>query len=65
MGEVNEFTAEWIANALENQAACAAKAAQLGKRICSYGGARAAVLAMEGWVVRGARRQDAHRDGKP
>lgn len=50
MGEVNEFTLEWTARALENQVACAAKAAQLGKRIRSYGGARAAVAAMERWI---------------
>jgi UDP:flavonoid glycosyltransferase YjiC (YdhE family) len=50
MGEVNEFTVDWIARALENQPACAGKAAQLGTRIRSLGGAKAAVEAMQGWI---------------
>lgn len=49
MGEVNEFTVEWINRALENQPAYALKALQLGERIRSYGGAKAAVKAMQDW----------------
>jgi hypothetical protein len=49
MGEVNEFNVEWIVKALEKQPACAGKAAQLGMCIRSYGGARAAVEAMQAW----------------
>lgn len=50
MGEVNDFTAEWIVRALEKQPGCAVKAGQLSARIHSYGGAKTAVEAMEGWT---------------
>lgn len=49
MGETNEFTPEWIHAALETQIACAERARKLGGKICSYGGAIAAVGAMEKW----------------
>lgn len=49
MGEVNEFTPEWIRAALEKRPVCAGKAAQLGNNIRSYGGAKEAVGAMENW----------------
>jgi UDP:flavonoid glycosyltransferase YjiC (YdhE family) len=49
MGEVNEFTVDWLRTALTQQAECACHAAQLGARIRSYGGAPAAVMAIENW----------------
>jgi UDP:flavonoid glycosyltransferase YjiC (YdhE family) len=49
MGEVDEFTPEWIKAALEKQATCAERATWLGEKIRSYGGAIAAVEAMEQW----------------
>jgi UDP:flavonoid glycosyltransferase YjiC (YdhE family) len=49
MGEVNQFTAEWLRASLERQAECATGAAVLGERIRSYGGAAAAVEAIERW----------------
>jgi UDP:flavonoid glycosyltransferase YjiC (YdhE family) len=49
MGEVNQFTVEWLRAALERQSECAGRAADLGKRIRSYGGAAAAVEAIEKW----------------
>jgi hypothetical protein len=49
MGKVDQFTAEWIRTSLERQPKCAAQAAVLGKRIRSYGGAAAAVKAIEQW----------------
>jgi UDP:flavonoid glycosyltransferase YjiC (YdhE family) len=49
MGEVNEFTVEWLRASLDRQSKCAAQAAVLGKRIRSYGGAAAAVEAIEKW----------------
>lgn len=53
MGELNEFTPEWIGSALNNQTACAEKASQLSERIRAYGGAPAAVDAMGRWVSEG------------
>lgn len=53
MGEVNEFTPEFIRAALEIGPACAGKAAHLGDKIRSYGGAKAAVKAMELWCEAG------------
>jgi UDP:flavonoid glycosyltransferase YjiC (YdhE family) len=52
MGEANEFTPEWIQVALTKQTICAEKAAQLGMKIRSYGGAKAVVEAMEQWLRR-------------
>jgi len=49
MGELNEFTAEWIEAALEKQIICAENAIQLGRKIRSYGGALKAIRAMELW----------------
>jgi UDP:flavonoid glycosyltransferase YjiC (YdhE family) len=49
MGEVDEFTVEWLRAALEHQADCANRAATLGERIRSYGGAAAAVEAISRW----------------
>lgn len=49
MGEANEFTVEWILQAIEKQPACALKASQLREHIRSYGGAKAAVKTMEDW----------------
>jgi len=49
MGEVNQFTAAWLRNALERREACAARAAVLGERLRSYGGPVAAVKAMVEW----------------
>jgi UDP:flavonoid glycosyltransferase YjiC (YdhE family) len=49
MGEVNEFTVEWLCASLERQSEYATRAAAIGKRIRSYGGAAAAVEAIEQW----------------
>jgi UDP:flavonoid glycosyltransferase YjiC (YdhE family) len=49
MGEVNEFTAEWLRASLERQSEYATGATALGKRIRSHGGAAAAVDAIEKW----------------
>ena len=49
MGEVNEFTAQWLCAAFERQAECAFHAEALGQRIRSYGGPAAAVEALQGW----------------
>jgi UDP:flavonoid glycosyltransferase YjiC (YdhE family) len=49
MGELNEFTAEWIEAALEKQNSCAGDAIQLGRKIRSYGGALEAIKAMVLW----------------
>lgn len=47
MGELDMFTPEWFAAALQQRAACAAGTAQLGERIRSYGGAAGAIAALE------------------
>ena len=49
MGEVSEFTVEWLRVSLERQPEYATGAIALGKRIRSYGGATAAVEAIEKW----------------
>ena len=49
MGELNEFTAEWIEAALEKQNSCAGDAIQVGRKIRSYGGALEAIKAMVLW----------------
>jgi UDP:flavonoid glycosyltransferase YjiC (YdhE family) len=49
MGEINEFTVEWLRASLERQSAYATGAIALGKHIRSYGGATAAVEAIEKW----------------
>lgn len=49
MGEVNEFTVEWLRASLERQSEYATGATAVGKRIRSYGGAAAAVEAIERW----------------
>jgi UDP:flavonoid glycosyltransferase YjiC (YdhE family) len=49
MGEVDQFTVEWLRASLERQSESAAGAVMLGKRIRSYGGAAAAVEAIEKW----------------
>ena len=46
MGESNQFTVEWINEKLSTHAACQEKARRLGDRICSYGGADAAITAI-------------------
>jgi UDP:flavonoid glycosyltransferase YjiC (YdhE family) len=49
MGEVNQFTVEWLRTALERQRECAPQAAVFGKRLRSYGGPSAAVEAIMNW----------------
>ncbi len=49
MGEVTEFIPGWLRRAMEQHSACAAQASRLGERIKSYGGAKAAVEAIECW----------------
>ncbi len=46
MGERDQFTAGWLKQALASRQRCAPKAARLGERIRSYGGADAAVEAI-------------------
>ncbi len=47
--ELPDFTAEWIRAQFPKQPKLAAGAAKLGKRVESYGGAAAALKAMEAW----------------
>jgi hypothetical protein len=49
MGEVDQFTLEWLRASLEHQPEYATRAALLGEKIRSYGGAAAAVEAIEQW----------------
>jgi UDP:flavonoid glycosyltransferase YjiC (YdhE family) len=49
IGEVNQFTVEWLQATLERHSECLPQAATLGERIRSYGGAAAAVEAIEKW----------------
>ncbi|HEY63477.1 MAG TPA: hypothetical protein G4O02_02795 [Caldilineae bacterium] len=49
MGEVNEFTVEWLRASFTRQTECASRAAALRERIRSYGGAPAAVEAIAEW----------------
>jgi UDP:flavonoid glycosyltransferase YjiC (YdhE family) len=46
MGEMNEFTVAWLQATIEKHPEFAPKTAELGERICSYGGAFAAVNAI-------------------
>ncbi len=46
MGELPDFNAAWLNNALFQRAQCAARATILAERIRSYGGAEAAVQAI-------------------
>ena len=52
MGEVNQFTVEWLRAAFERQTECAFQAAVVGKRLRSYGGPSEAVEAMMNWSGR-------------
>jgi UDP:flavonoid glycosyltransferase YjiC (YdhE family) len=47
MGELPDFNCDWLQTALGRQAGCAARAARLGERIRAYGGAAAAIRAIE------------------
>jgi hypothetical protein len=49
MGETDQFTVQWLQAALKRQPECTAQARVLGERIRSYGGAAAAVEAIEKW----------------
>jgi UDP:flavonoid glycosyltransferase YjiC (YdhE family) len=49
MGEADQFTVEWLRAMLDRQSEYAIGAIVLGKRIRSYGGATAAVEAIEKW----------------
>jgi hypothetical protein len=49
MGEVDQFTVDWLRAVLGCRAAYTAQAAALGERIRSYGGAAAAIEAIERW----------------
>ena len=50
MGEVDDFSVEWLRAALEKQSGCASNAADLGQRIRSHGGASDAVEALAAWA---------------
>jgi len=52
MGEVNQFTVEWLRAAFERHTDCAFQAAGLRKRLRSYGGSSAAVEAIMNWSRR-------------
>lgn len=52
MGEVNQFTPEWFAEAMSQQKACTERASTLAQRISVYHGAETALLAMENWQKR-------------
>jgi hypothetical protein len=49
MGEVNQFTVEWLYMAFERWRDCAPQAAVLGERLRSYGGPSTAVEAIMNW----------------
>ena len=49
MGELDQFTADWLQDAFNKQEACASRAAVLGERLRSFGGAPAAVEAIMRW----------------
>lgn len=49
MGEVNQFTPSWIQDLFPQRDRMAIKALELGEKIKSYGGAKAAIEAMEIW----------------
>jgi hypothetical protein len=55
MGELPDFTPDWLRRALGKQAGYAERARCLGERIRSYGGAKAAVEALERWQAKPAR----------
>jgi hypothetical protein len=50
MGEVNQFTVDWLQAAMDHQTACQRAAAQLGAEIRRCGGADAAVQAIASWT---------------
>lgn len=50
MGEINQFTPDWLEAAFAQREACAQHAAELGARICAQGGADAAVEAIMSWA---------------
>lgn len=47
MGEVNQFTPAWLQAALAEHSFCCEQAVNLSKRIRAYGGAQAAVNAIQ------------------
>jgi hypothetical protein len=49
MGELPDFTPQWIQSALERRHECTAQARLLGVQLGSYGGAREAIRALEEW----------------
>ena len=49
MGELDQFSPQWLKDVMNNQKACAAKAGELGAKILALGGADAAVKRMEEW----------------
>jgi len=49
MGEKPDFGLTWLEEKLATQNDCTVRAAELSRRIRSYGGARAAVEAIEAW----------------
>lgn len=52
VGETDQFTVDWLRVTRIRQAGCAIRAAALGERIRSYGGAEAALEAMNEWLGR-------------
>lgn len=51
MGELPDFNAEWLRKKMAEQRDRASEAAVLGEKIGSYGGAEAAIRAMEKWLL--------------
>jgi len=50
MGELDQFTAEWLQDVFKKQEVCASRAAVLGERLRSFGGATSAVEAIMSWA---------------
>ncbi|MPN60841.1 hypothetical protein SDC9_208574 [bioreactor metagenome] len=50
MGELPDFNAEWLKEKMSAQNDCAAHAKALGTQISTFGGADAAIQAMEKWT---------------
>lgn len=52
MGELPDFNTDWLREKMAEQKSRALEAAVLGEKIGSYGGAGAAIRAMEEWLPR-------------
>jgi uncharacterized protein (TIGR00661 family) len=50
IGEMNQFTPEWLQSTLAKRSELAERAVSLGEKIRSFGGAQTAVLCLEKWA---------------